>query len=353
MLIEELRKRGIPDFMPASAAGWPERRKKILDILQREEYGYLPPACKVSFEVTKVEKDLYGGKGTRTDAALHCELPNREFVFPATALIPKSACPVPAVLLISFANVIPSKNLPAEELLDNGIAVFTFYYGSVVPDNADAFNAELPRILFGDRRGPSDPGTIAMWAWGASRVMDWAMTFDTVQKDHIAVVGQSRLGKTALFAGAMDERFAIAYSNDSGCCGAALSRGKIGEHFSDITGLFPYWFCENFLKYSDGNEDGFPMDQDALLASVAPRMVYVASSEEDTWSDPRSEYLSVVSASRIWELLGRKGVGAPDRYLQANEALHNGDIGYHVRSGTHTLNRDDWHYFLSYLKAHL
>lgn len=352
MLIEELQKRKVPSFLPESANEWLEQRASILDILQKEEYGYMPPACPVTAEITSILEHQFGDKCVQYEAKLTCELQNGRFSFPATAIIPKINKPVPAILLISFAAVIPSKNLPAEELIDEGVAIFTFCYKDVVPDNKEALESELPHLLFGDRRGAHDPGTIAMWAWAASRVMDWALTFDGIRHDRIAVVGQSRLGKTALLAGAMDERFAVAYSNDSGCCGAAISRGKDGEDFAAITTNFPYWFCEEFMKYANHKEKELPLDQDALIAAIAPRGAYVASSVMDEWSDPKSEFLSVASASRIWKLLGLSGLVAPDRFPMVNEAFHEGCVGYHMREGTHTLNRNDWHFFLPFFKKY-
>ena len=347
MLKEELARRQVPSFLPEKPEQWPKKRKQLLQMLQEEEYGFQPPACPVIPVDTARDERCYGSKCLRLDTSLRCELPQGAFSFPATGIIPKCGHPVPAVVFISFSDQIPYKNLPAEEITDNGVAVFTFYYKAVVPDNKEAMNAELPMLLYGPERKPHDGGAIALWAWAASRVLDWALTMPEVRADRVAVVGQSRLGKTALVAGALDERFAVAYSNESGCCGAAVSRGKAGEDFQAITRTFPYWFCPHFLQYA-GREEELPFDQDALIACMAPRRAYVASAAEDLWSDGNSEYLACASAGRLWELLGQDGFVAPDRFPKAGECFPAGNVGYHMRPGTHTMNRFDWHHFLPF-----
>ena len=348
MLNRELDRRKVPNFLPDSPEMWPEKRSEILDLLQRYEYGYQPPKCDISVENLVHDEKHYGKKADRYDIILNCHLPQGDFRFPVIGIIPKTDKPVSAVVFISFQDTVPYRNLPGEEIIDNGVAVFSFYYKAVVPDNIEAMNAELPKLLFGDHRSDTDAGAISLWAWAASRVLDWALTFDEIQKNKVAVVGQSRLGKTALFAAAMDERFAMAHSNESGCCGAAISRGKIGEDFNAIIHRFPYWFCQNFLNYSD-KEHELPFDQDALIASIAPRRVYVASAAEDDWSDPASEYLACYSAGRIWDMLGMDGFIAPNRFPKPGEVFSAGSIGYHMRPGTHTMNRDDWHNLLPFI----
>ncbi len=347
MLMNELARRKVPEFMPESAQEWPEKRKQLLEMLQKEEYGFQPPACPVTPENIVRDERCYGSKCLRLDADLRCDLPQGSFSFPASAVIPKCDHSVPAVVFISFSDQIPYKNLPAEEITDNGVAVFSFFYKSVVPDDMEAMSGELPKLLFGDNRKPDDAGAISLWAWAASRVLDWALTMPEIKHDQIAVVGQSRLGKTALLAAALDERFAVAHSNESGCCGAAISRGKEGEDFEAIIMRFPYWFCTNFHKYS-GKENDLPFDQDALIACIAPRRAYVASAEQDLWCDGNSEYLACASAGRIWELLGEDGFVAPNRFPKVGEAFQAGNVGYHLRPGTHTMNRFDWHHFLAF-----
>ena len=158
-------------------------------------------------------------------------------------------------------------------------------------------------------------------------------------------------GKTALVTGATDERFAMAHSNDSGCSGAAITRGKVGESTAKICEVFPYWFCENYKKYAD-NEDAMPFDQHYLIASIAPRKAYVASAIEDTWADPSHEMLACVAASETYENAGLTGFVCEDRLPETGDRFHEGNIGYHLRAGTHYFGREDWLISMEYFKKH-
>ena len=349
MLLNELKKRNVPDFLPESAEKWPEKRLEIVDALQKYMYGYQPPKCDITVEDVKPDPKCYGSKCNRYDVTLCCHLPEGDFRFPVIGIIPKREKPVPAIVFISFSDLIPSKNLPGEEITDHGVAVFSFFYKDVCPDTADAMiTGKLPLMLYGENRKETDAGAISLWAWAASRVLDWVLTFDEIQKDNIAVIGQSRLGKTALVAAALDERFAMAHSNESGCCGAAISRGKVGENFEFITRTFPHWFSSGFLKYA-GKEEELPFDQDQLIAAIAPRRAYASSAWEDKWADPESEFLACWSAGRVWEMLGMDGFIAPNRFPKPGEVFNLGNVGYHVRPGTHTMNRDDWKNLLPFI----
>lgn len=179
--------------------------------------------------------------------------------------------------------------------------------------------------------------------------MDYAYTLDCFDFNRAAVVGHSRLGKTALWAGALDERFTHVISNNSGCSGAAITRQKKGERIRDIIRVFSRWFCDNYQKYVD-KEELLPFDQHFLVAAIAPRKVYVASAIEDEWADPVSEFLSCYAASEVYEKLGLKGFISSDRLPEAGEYFHEGNIGYHLRKGTHYLSREDWNLFMDYME---
>jgi hypothetical protein len=199
-------------------------------------------------------------------------------------------------------------------------------------------------------RKPDEWGKIGMWAYGASRYMDYLMTREDLDTAHIAVIGHSRLGKTALWTAAQDERFWCAISNDSGNSGAALSRITTGEKIRDITRSFPYWFCENYRKYID-KENELPFHQNYLIAANVPHKVYVASAVGDGWACPDAEYLSCVAASEYYVKNGLKGFEHPDRLPEIGDVFHNGDIAYHMRDFGHALNRTDWNHYIDYLNS--
>jgi hypothetical protein len=193
-------------------------------------------------------------------------------------------------------------------------------------------------------------GAIAAWAWGLSRAMDYIETVSSIDSKKVIVMGHSRLGKTALWAGATDKRFAMVISNNSGCGGAALSKRVFGETVGSINVSFPYWFCKNFNKYNE-KEELLPVDQHQLLSLIAPRPLYVASGEEDLWADPKGEFLSCVGASPVYVLLGEKGFPASEM-PSANSPVV-GSIGYHVRSGGHDITLYDWQQYLDFADLHL
>ena len=342
MFLEELNRRNVPEYMNVP-------REELKRLLLSEEYGFQPPACPVSAEVTKELPNFCAGKAVYSEINLTCTLPQGEFTFPVRVGVPKAGGKKPAVVYISFEAPVPNKYIPAEELIDRGIAFFEFGYKDIVPDDNTANTEGLSKLLYPEGRKPDDAGAISLWAWAASRVLDYALTRDYVDADRTAVAGHSRLGKTSLLAGALDERFKYVFSNGSGCSGIAIHRGKQGETVERIKTVFPYWFSENFLKYTGSGED-LPFDQDALLSLVAPRKLYVGNAVEDIWADPDSEYLACKSASRAWEKLGVNGLLGSDRKPQVGDVFNEGNIGYHLRKGTHYLSREDWNKFIDFVK---
>ena len=321
---------------------------EIIDLLSREEYGYLPEA---PLEVTveeEIDQSFCPGKTIMRHLRITCKTKNGDFTFPANYNCPISDKPVPCFILINFRDCVPDKYLPSEEIADHGYAVISFCYKDVTSDDNDFTNG-LAGLIYGDReRGDTDPGKISMWAWAAMRVMDYAQTCDELQKDRISVVGHSRLGKTALWAGALDHRFYCAFSNDSGCSGAAIARGTTGETIAAICNAFPCWFCKNYLKYAD-NEDSMPFDQHFLLAANAPHRVYVASGSEDGWACPKNEYQSCIEAGKYYENLGLLGFISDKKLPEIGDRFHDGYVGYHLREGRHRLSRHDWLGFIAYL----
>lgn len=241
-----------------------------------------------------------------------------------------------------------ARRWPIEPLVARGFGMATAYCGDIFPDRADGRPDSVLVSLGRPEDGslpPDEPGAIGAWAWGLSRILDWLVTLPEIDPARVAVVGHSRLGKTALWAGACDERFALVVSNNSGCGGAALSRRNFGETVAVITERFPHWFCPAFAGYA-GRERELPCDQHTLLAMAAPRPLYVSSATEDLWADPRGEFLAAVAASPVWRLFGLEGLDAAEP-PRPDESI--GDrVGYHTRTGAHDILLEDWTFFADF-----
>jgi hypothetical protein len=238
-----------------------------------------------------------------------------------------------------------------EKILAAGYGLATVDYNEIEPDFVGGMKYGIRALYF--KPGQSEPaadewGAIAAWAWAASRAMDYLEQDAGVDGGRVAIFGHSRLGKTALWAGARDTRFSLVIANESGEGGAAISRRNYGERTQDLNTRFPHWFDGNFKKYN-GREEEMPFDSHMLLSLTAPRGLYVASAEEDRWSDPRGEFLGAAYASPVWELFGRKGIGTmemPGLHQPVGE-----HVRYHIRAGKHDVTAYDWEQYLKFAAA--
>ncbi len=344
-----IRRRGVPALRFDSAEDFEAQRERIKELISENEYGYIPKAPDhLSVKIENKDSRFAAGKARKQTIILTAHNGNETFSFPVTAVIPNGISNAPAFVYIDFEEDVPGKYMPSEEIADNGFAVFSFCYKNIISDDAD-FSGEAAEFLKINRHVSSAPGKIAIWAWAAMRVMDYVEGLDFTDKEHIAVIGHSRLGKTALLAAAFDERFKYAISNDSGCSGAAITRGKRGEQITDITNVFPYWFCPRYSKLAESfSLSGF--DQNFLLSLIAPRRLMIGSAENDIWADPESEFLGAYSVSKIYELYGLDGLIHKESFPTVGEVLDKGSVSYHLRAGEHYLSRDDWHVYMNYIK---
>lgn len=360
MLEKLLNERNLPEIMkmndgtPVTRENWRERRREMLDILAEWEYGRMPEPCGATTakEISKIDS-VSGYAWTHTVEITFPTPDGQSFTFPIEVTIPESATaenPKPVFVYISFGE---QRYSCIEEIVEQDVILAEFVMTTASVDGNDNWaNLMDPHYIKDSKRKPDDWGKIGMWAFCASRVLDYILTLDCADKTRVGVIGHSRLGKTALWAGANDERFTHIFSNDSGCSGAAITRGKVGELFPRIATVLGYWFCENMQIISKNVEtsESTNFDQHFLLAACAPRKLYVASAELDTWADPVSEYLGCAAASPAWELLGEPGFIHPDRLPAAWDRFAEGNIGYHMRPGKHFLSRHDWKRYIDFIK---
>ena len=340
----------------ATKEEWIERRKEILELFREHVYGRAPgPPESLRFEVLEDESSAMDGKATLRRVAIKSTHAGREHSFELVRLAPATAAPSGVFLLLNnrpASNTDPTRAKkspfwPAEQVIARGFAIAAIQTSELAPDDAATYAAGVIRLFEGDGAGPRPPDAwkaIGAWSWGAMRAMDYLVTDPRVDRAHVAVLGHSRAGKAALWAGAQDERFSVTISNESGCAGAALSRRPVGETVAGINLIFPHWFAENFRKYG-GNEDTLPVDQHMLLAAIAPRGLAVGSAANDEWSDPEGEYLGLAYASSAFALFGGARI-EPGGMPPVGGSIFVGPRGYHLRPGDHDLIELDWQRYM-------
>ena len=383
----------IPPLLPPGGTreDWESRRNQLIDTIADTEYGRRPPLdYRVSWNLTSREWVL-DGKAERllTDITVTTALGSH--TFPLYTFLPAGSRNAPATLLIcSQSRILAPQKLPegfkledlpklfaqmhiimdgpmdmdtprraldlavdmdnghwpVPMLMERGHGVSGFYATDAQPDNGDF--AEGLAAIFGTTkdRTTQEWGVLAIWAFAAECAMDYLQTLPELDSGRIGITGHSRCGKAALWAGATDERFAWVMPNNSGCCGAALLRGKHGENMASINAMMGYWFAPGFRSFV-GRESQLPFDQHSVLALVAPRLLHVASGSTDFWADPMGEHRSTVLANEVYQLYGNPKMD--EAFPEVNTPVEAGAIGYHLRQGPHLLTEYDWSCLLDHI----
>lgn len=372
-----------------TADQWSARRAELYELFAREMFGQTPDLpVTVDFTIAEDNSDAFEGKVRRRQIDVTLSRNDRSLTVRLLVYTPaNSSQPVPTFLGLNFngnhtiesdpaiaittawvsnsndsgakdnrasetGRGSASRRWPIAEICEQGFGVATAYYGELDPDFDDGFTNGVHPLLDEsvESRNKASWGSIAGWAWGLSRLLDVLEKLDQIEGTQVMVVGHSRLGKTALWAGASDPRFAMVVSNNSGCGGAAISRRRFGETVARINTAFPHWFNDNYLAYND-KEDTATFDQHELIALIAPRPVLITSASEDLWADPKGEFLSGVGAESVYRLLGTNGIATTEPPT-AGEAIHS-RIGYRMRSGPHDMLLEDWQACMEQARRHV
>jgi hypothetical protein len=244
-----------------------------------------------------------------------------------------------------------STNWPLAEIVRRGYALAAFYSADVDPDRSDASTGIYARLTNGDPalNNPTNRGTIAAWAWGFERCVDYLMTDAAIDNHRIAALGHSRNGKTALLAAAFDERISIAFPHQAGCGGSAPSRSNVGESVKAINDRFPHWFNGRFKEFNE-HPDKLPFDQNCLIALCAPRPVLLTAATGDQWSNPAGQFEVLKAAEPVYTFLGREGLGESN--MPPVDHLVGNRLGYYIREGKHSMTPADWKVFMDFADKH-
>ncbi len=362
-----------------------KRRPELLELFTTYMYGKVPDINNHPIWKLLKEEIVLGGKAIRKDVKIWPLENHPEYSISVQIYLPPSCKrkPVPLFLGMSFhpnftvckdegvekpSIVIKGKDgsivhysrgekekfWNLDKILERGYGLATVWYQELFRDTKEDFENGFPSLFFkpGLRDNlPDEWGAISIWAWELSLVMDYIETDKNLDKRKVITIGHSRLAKTAIWAAVRDQRFAMAIGNNSGCSGAALSIRRHGETIKAINEGFPHWFCGNYKQFN-GREEYAPFEQHELIALMAPRPIYIASAEDDNWSDPLGEFLGGKYASSVYHLYGEKGLEC-DSIPPVGEPQVDGRIGYHIRKGKHDMTLYDMEQYLDFVDMHL
>jgi hypothetical protein len=344
-----------------------KRVPELKALFQHYMYGWFPPPVKVTAKITYTDTNFFGGKATLKLVTIYLSKAPAPQVHLMMVIPNHRKEPPPIFLGMNFNGnyaLVADTNVPLPptatgrgkqadswaigQSVDRGYAVATYYAGDVEMDKTNAEGGV--REMIHVPRVSDDWGTIAAWAWGMQRVVDYLVKDRDIDGKRIALVGHSRLGKATILAGAFDDRVALVIPLQAGCGGTAPSRGKIGQSVKDINTKFPEWFCGVFKQFNDQPER-LPIDQDCLIALCAPRPVLLGAAVEDTWANPAGAFAMLQAASGAYHLTGAEGLTAT--HMPETNVLIDSNLGYFIRPGKHSMTRGDWKVFLDFADKHM
>lgn len=330
---------------------WRKRREEILDLFSKYEFGYTPEKKgETTYHIREVIECCNAGHAIHEKWTVTFPTDSGDFSFPVNYLHPKGKDKHLTFIVINFRPDVYDMYIPVTEILDRGYGIAQFCYEDVASDSGDM--GEIA-CRFNRRNDGTDWGKIGMWAYAASRIADVLLNLKETQA--LAVIGHSRLGKTALWCGAQDERISFVFANGSGCSGAAYERIKHegSEPLESIISTYPYWFCKNYRQFAE-EPDKRPFDQHMLLSLIAPRYLGIGDANMDAWADQYSEQLSCMDSGRVWEKIYNKdGYIGKSEPAETGDAFNGGNVHFHMRDGVHYFGRADWLAYMDFIDEKL
>jgi hypothetical protein len=310
----------------ATRAEWARRRKEFAELLSRYQYGHAPPApAPGQVRAREIASEaVHGGRAHKKTVRLTLGA-DGGLGFEIGLVIPAGRGPFPAIVNVDHRSIFAAL-AATEEIVARGYVFVGYDPTQLDPDEPNAIGPA--QAAHPDR----DWGTIAVWAWGASRVVDHLVARADVDRRRLALSGHSRSGKTALWAGALDERVALVAPQGSGCGGVASYRFREEgcERLAVMCQSFPHWFLPRLAAFG-GREERLPFDQHFVVALVAPRAFISIDALGDRWANLPGTQATFLGARPVWELLS-----AAER------------IGISFRPGAHGLSDEDWRTLLDF-----